>query len=237
MKRTLSSLGVILAVFIVGSSSAKAETVDRGTLAGPTPVPNSSSTSNNPVLIKVVSGDNQHDSPAVFLAQPLVVKVTTTSGTPLANVLVNFAITGTADGGVSASYGGHVGHSLSVKTDPNGYAEVYYAGALTDGIKSSISVTAGGASATLNESTDPCDNSVAAPTNITVSPPCPCASTTLKWTNNATNATFLIILISTDGIYWTPITTLNDPTVTSYTVKGLDRRRIYFFGVIAGNPN
>lgn len=61
--------------------------------------------------------------------------------------------------------------------------------------------------------------------------------TDLTWVNHATNATFIIILKSVDGIYWTTVTTINDPRVSSYTVRGLDPSQAYFFAVVAGNPN
>ena len=187
--------------------------------------------------ITITGGNNQTGPSATFVAQPLVVKVTDASNHPLAGAPVTFAITGTSGGGVATATGGSVTASLAVTTDSTGSAQVYYAGVLADGAASSIHVTAGTSSTNFNESTEPIDNSVAAATNVVGSPGAGNGESKVTWVNNASNATFFIILESIDGVYWTTVATVNDPTATSYTVTGLNPAQSYYFAVIAGNPN
>jgi hypothetical protein len=70
---------------------------------------------NAPVLTEI-SGDNQPGNAGQALFDPLVVRVTTISGNPVANAAVTFAVT---------AGGGSVGPQ-PVLTDPNGFASTTY---------------------------------------------------------------------------------------------------------------
>jgi hypothetical protein len=189
-----------------------------------------------PPVLSITGGNNQTGPPATFLDQPLIVKVTNAAGTPLVNAPVTFTINDSS-GGLAVATGGSVTTSLFVRTDAAGTAQVCYAGLLAGGAAGSIHVTAGASSTTFNESTSPYDSTVASPTEVTATPGTGNGETNVTWVNNASNATFFLILRSIDSVYWTKIATINDPAATSYIAAGLNPAQSYYFGVIAGNPN
>jgi hypothetical protein len=187
--------------------------------------------------ISVVSGNSQTGPSATFYAQPLVVKVADSSGNPLVGAPVTFTMTGNSGGGLATALGGNVSSSFVVATDASGTAQAFCAGILADGSAGVINVTAGSSTGTFTESTVPIDTTVAAASNVTASPGIGNGETQVTWVNNASNATYFVILKSTDGVYWTTVTTINSSTATNYIATGLDPRQSFYFGVIAGNPN
>jgi len=75
--------------------------------------------------LNVFSGNGQNSLPNTWLPQPLVVQVTNTSGGAYVNAPVTFSL-GQASGGLSQTNGGTTVSSLTVRTDANGKATVYY---------------------------------------------------------------------------------------------------------------
>jgi alpha-tubulin suppressor-like RCC1 family protein len=75
--------------------------------------------------LNIFSGDGQNSSPGSWLPQPLVIQVTNTSGAPFANAPVTFSL-GQIGGGLSQTSGGTTVSSLTVRTDVDGKATVYY---------------------------------------------------------------------------------------------------------------
>jgi alpha-tubulin suppressor-like RCC1 family protein len=99
-----------------------------------------------PTLTKS-SGDAQTVCASNFEANPLVVQVTDGSGTPLTNAPITFAIAHGSHGGLSQTSGGTTTASISLTTDSDGNATIYYqAGAdtLRDNIISATAVTNAG---------------------------------------------------------------------------------------------
>jgi hypothetical protein len=86
-----------------------------------------------------ISGNNQTVAASTFLANPLVIKVTNSSGTPLVSAPVTFSLAPGADGGLSATNGGTTNSSVSVLTGSNGYATNYYE-AGPDGVANNVIV-------------------------------------------------------------------------------------------------
>ncbi|MGH7647327.1 MAG: S8 family serine peptidase, partial [Gemmatimonadaceae bacterium] len=105
------------------------------------------SSSNTPVKIVVASGDGQTADLGQPLAQPLVARVTNSTGSPASNVPVHFAVT-SGEGTLAAS---------SVSTDASGNASVTFTMGRTPGV-TVVSATSGavaGAAAVFTASTGP----------------------------------------------------------------------------------
>jgi alpha-tubulin suppressor-like RCC1 family protein len=75
--------------------------------------------------LTINSGSGQVGAAGAWLAQPLVVLVTNTSGTPKVNAPVTFSL-GQISGGLAATSGGTPLSSISMRTDSAGKATVYY---------------------------------------------------------------------------------------------------------------
>lgn len=57
----------------------------------------------------------------------------------------------------------------------------------------------------------------------------------LNWINHPEKETYMLIQKSLDNVNWETAVTLTDPTINSYTVKGLELNRGYYFQIIAAN--
>lgn len=75
--------------------------------------------------LAIDSGDAQLGPASAWVGQPLVVRITNSSGAPLSNAPVTFSL-GQASGGLSATSGGGVSASTVVRTDATGRAAAYY---------------------------------------------------------------------------------------------------------------
>ncbi len=75
--------------------------------------------------LNIFSGDGQASPPGSWLPQPLIVQVTNTSGGAYVNAPVTFSL-GQVAGGLSQTSGGATVSSLTIRTDANGKASVYY---------------------------------------------------------------------------------------------------------------
>jgi len=75
--------------------------------------------------LNIGSGSGQVGPGGMWLPQPLVVQVTTSSGAPFVNAPVTFSL-GQTGGGISATSGGTIVSSLVVQTDNAGNAAIYY---------------------------------------------------------------------------------------------------------------
>jgi hypothetical protein len=82
--------------------------------------------------------------------------------------------------------------------------------------------------------TTPGDPDLIAPSNVYGTPGTNAGEVDVSWQNNATDATYVIVNQSPDGVNWTPIATL-PPTATFYAVTNLTPGQAYYFGVSAGN--
>lgn len=190
--------------------------------------------------VAVASGNNQTGTSGAFLANPLVVSVTNSSGTPLANTTVTFSVAQGA-GLVSTSTTASPSNSVQVTTDANGMATAYFKQPLVANYTSTISATSlnlAGQSVANFTATTPVDNGPpAAPTGLTVTNGAASGELDLTWTNNADNATSILIQQSTDGTNWTTVATLTDPTSTSYAATGLTVGDGFYYQVVAANNN
>jgi alpha-tubulin suppressor-like RCC1 family protein len=75
-------------------------------------------------IVTIISGNDQQGATSTFLPEPLVVRVTDASDTPLTNAPVNFTV---SSGGalVSSTSGGTLTNSLVRRSDANGQAAIY----------------------------------------------------------------------------------------------------------------
>ncbi len=105
-----------------------------------------------PSLTKI-SGDNQQSAPNTFLPLPFVVKVSDSSGQPLNNAPVTFAV---SDGGglVAASSGGSTAESIEIRAGSDGIVSVFYLQPSDDGVTSHIIAAAPAAQVTFIASSD-----------------------------------------------------------------------------------
>jgi hypothetical protein len=149
---------------------------------------------------------------------------------------VSFTVIDPSDGQLSPCLGGSGAASQTVETDATGTAQVYFAGGTAFNFTSSIQAVAGSSSVAFTETTYPNNGDIATPTGITVSSGPINGQMVLNWTNNATNAAYIIVQQSTDDVNWVTIAQINDPTVTTYTVNEADPTKSYYFGVIAEKP-
>jgi hypothetical protein len=180
----------------------------------------------------MISGNSQLSSPGEFTDQPLIVSVTDSNGNPLVNAPVQFTVT--AGGGqVATTSGGTTHPSLLVRTDANGLAQIYYQNPASLNVTSTITATTAGQSETFTESSSTGDGTFDAPSDLASTSPSP-TEIDLTWVNHASTATFIEVRASPDGVNWTTIATLNDPTTTSYAVKDLVNGANYNFYVRGG---
>lgn len=90
--------------------------------------------------LNLESGDGQMSAVGAWLAQPLVVRVSSTLGAALANAPVAFS---SSYPGLSATNGGAVGTSVAVRTDASGRASAYYRQPTTPDTPSTIRAQGG----------------------------------------------------------------------------------------------
>jgi alpha-tubulin suppressor-like RCC1 family protein len=185
--------------------------------------------------ITVVSGNTQSGTPGAFLSNPLVVKVTNASGTPLANAPVTFTVSGGNGALAATSTSTQPTATYVATTNSSGLAQAYFQPPLIANFTSTITATAAASQATFSESTPVDNNAPAAPANCAAGCGCYTGEILLTWVNKADNATYLTIQQSTDQTNWTTIATLSDPTMTSYEVTGLTVGQPYYFRISAGN--
>ncbi|MCE0521663.1 MAG: fibronectin type III domain-containing protein [Methylacidiphilales bacterium] len=91
-----------------------------------------------------------------------------------------------------------------------------------------------GRSVSVATSTPP-DTGLTAPSNVHASIGVAAGEIDLTWQNNATDATYVSINESPDGVHWASIATVNNTNATSYAVTNLTVGQSYYFGVSAGN--
>ena len=185
----------------------------------------------------VFSGNNQTGTSGQFLASPLVVKVTNSSGTVMANAPVSFWVA-SGNGQLSGVVTGSAsGSTFQTTTNSSGLAQVYFQQPLVANFTSTISAATAGIQVNFAETTSADNSSPAAPSNGEASPGLAAGEIDLTWTNNADNATYLVIQQSTDNINWSTIKTLTDPTATFYAVTGLPTGQFqtYYYRIAAGN--
>ena len=179
--------------------------------------------------ISIVSGNYQTNTPGAFTAQPLVVQVVNSSGgAALTNAPVTFTVTA-GGGGVNVGLDSAT-TPLPVTTDSSGHAQVYYQNASGTSATNTVVAATGGQLVTFTEQNSNNDGTFDAPDNITGYAASP-TEIDLKWVNHATSATSIIIQKSTDDVNWTTVTTLSDPTTTSYAVTGLTVGQAYYFKI------
>ena len=82
--------------------------------------------------------------------------------------------------------------------------------------------------------TTPADPGLVAPSNVNGTAGAAAGEIDLSWQNNSSDATYVIVNQSPDGVNWTPIAQL-PATATSYAVTNLTVGQAYYFGVSAGN--
>ena len=88
-------------------------------------------------------------------------------------------------------------------------------------------------SVSMGQSTPP-DSGLVSPSNVNATQGPVDTEIDLTWQNNATDARYILVEESLDGVSWSPIASL-PPTATSYAVTGLTVGQGYYFGVTAGN--
>jgi len=188
--------------------------------------------------VAIASGNNQTGTSGAFLPNALVVSVTNSSGTPLANTQVTFSVT-QGVGLLGTSTTASPATLIHVTTNANGMAQVLFKQPLVANYTSTIAATAAnlaGQSSASFTATTPVDNGPpAAPSGLTIMPGSS-GELDLTWTNNADNGTSIIVQQSTDGSTWTTVATL-DPSQNSYAVTGLTVGQGYYFNEIAVNNN
>jgi hypothetical protein len=185
--------------------------------------------------ITVGGGNNQIGSVSTFLSSPLTVTVVDSGNNLLHGAPVTFAISGTSGGAFSNSLGGPASATLTVTTNSSGVALVYYAGPNTPNTPSSIQATTGPSMVAFSENTTLNDGSVAAPSGINETWGGVNGQIILNWSNNASNATTVLVQQSIDNVYWTTVRNVL-PTTTSCTLTETDPNQSYYFGVIAEKP-
>jgi hypothetical protein len=99
--------------------------------------------------LSIVSGASQTGSAGQLLSAPLVVSVTDASNNPILNAPVTFAV-GSSGGSLVASSVGTAASSLTIQTDGNGLAQVFYQ--LPSGNNATSTVTCSTSSGTNSES-------------------------------------------------------------------------------------
>ncbi len=180
--------------------------------------------------IAIVSGNNQTNAPAGFTEAPLVISVVNSvGGATLTNAPVTFAVTA-GGGGISTAWGGFATTPQTLTTDTSGHAQVFYQSGTNYGVGSTITASAASHSVSFSSTTTIGDGTFDAPSGMTMT----AVGNTqiyLTWTNHATSATSILIQSSTDDATWTTVTTLSDPTATSYTVTGLTQGQAYYFRI------
>jgi YD repeat-containing protein len=112
--------------------------------------PNSSGPVTLTPILTVVSGNNQTSSTGGLTAQPLVVRVTDSSGTPLANAPVKFIVM-SGGGGLVIGVAGPVELVVESNTDAHGNAQVYYQEPANVGVTSAIAATTDGQTVNFTE--------------------------------------------------------------------------------------
>jgi hypothetical protein len=188
-----------------------------------------------PTVTITGSGNNNTGPTSTFLPQALAVNVSN-SGAGLVNAPVTFSLLGTSGGQFSSSLGGPASSSLSVNTDASGTAQVFYSCSSIAGSTNYIQATAGASTATFTETVSPSDGAVATPSGITAKQGSSDGQIILNWNNNASNATYILIQQSIDGVNWTTIQTITTPTTTTATVTETNYNQSYYFDVMAGKP-
>jgi len=91
-----------------------------------------------------------------------------------------------------------------------------------------------GRKVSLAASTPP-DSGLLPPSDVTATPGPTLGEIDVSWVNHATDATYILIHQSTDGINWTKIAVLTNTALTTYAVTNLTVGQNYYFGVAAGN--
>jgi len=185
--------------------------------------------------VAIVSGDGQTNSSGAFLTNALVVSVKDALGNPLTNAPVAFWVsTGT---GLVNTTNATTPTPVSYwqgRTDTNGYAQVYFQQPLVAGSTNGVGSAAGSSQVGFISYTPPNTNAPAAPSGLTAVSG-DSNQVNLSWSNNADNATSLVIQESTNGTTWSTVATLTNATLSSYELNGLTRGVGYYFSVFAEN--
>jgi hypothetical protein len=170
-------------------------------------------------VIQIVSGDNQQGDPEAFAPAPLVVRVSNANGQPYVNAPVTFSVN-QSWGQFAFSNGGELqGWNVTVRTDGNGNASIYY---VFPPVADDISV--------IGATTGYSSNSVSVnftETSTNPPPPNPASEVTamrnddgtitINWQDNSDNEqNFVVERQNPDGS-WSVIAWL-DPNTTSFTL-------------------
>jgi alpha-tubulin suppressor-like RCC1 family protein len=169
-------------------------------------------------LIQIVGGDNQQSDPETFAPEPLSIRVFNANGQPLTNAPVTFSVRRSWGELARANGGALQGYNLTLRTDANGSASVYYMFPPVAEDTSVVTATTGVSSNSVTVSF----------TETTTNPPPPnpptdviairndSGSTTITWQDNSDNEqNFVVERQNPDGS-WSVIARLN-PNATSFT--------------------
>jgi hypothetical protein len=160
-------------------------------------------------VLTLVSGDRQEGAAGTLASQPLIFSVTKSDGTVLANAPVNFTVTG---GGLSATPVTSAVTTLTVSSNANGQAQVYFTEPSAPSVHNIIAVKTG--TVQLTASSDTNDSSSTDPSNCQ-SVYNADGSVDMTWANN-NNDPIPISIQNADGS-WKLIATVPAGT-TSYHI-------------------
>jgi hypothetical protein len=175
--------------------------------------------------LTIVSGNNQTgspDPPGNFVPAPLVVAVTDTNRNPLVNAPVTFAVA-SGSGQLQKSFMSPAGNSVTVLTNANAQAEIFYQLPNVSSTTCQITATAGlsgtgQAQVTFSESTDGGTGTYAspfAPSNASVVLNSD-GSLDLSWQNNTDDPADMPISIHQRDGSWKTVTTVPAGTTTAH---------------------
>lgn len=171
-------------------------------------------------VIQMTGGNNQQSDPETFAPDPLSVRVMNANGQPLSNAPVTFSVD-QSWGQLAFANGGELqGWSVTVRTDANGNASIYYAFPPVAEDVSVITATTGGWSNRVTVSF----------TETTTNPPPPNppsevtairnvnGTTTITWQDNSDNEQEFVVERQNPDGSWSVIAWL-DANTTSFTTS------------------
>lgn len=172
--------------------------------------------------ITIVSGTNQTGTAGVMLSSPLVVQVTGTSGSPMVNAPVWFAVSvgngllAPDNSGTSTLSGAQLIH-----TGTDGKAQVWFQQPFDAGFTSTLSAYAENSKVDFNEATADDSGPPTAPGNVAAVIQAD-GSVYVTWSDNSDNENGFVIQRSDDsGATWTAVGTV-DKNSTSFMVAAND---------------
>jgi len=186
--------------------------------------------------LAIFSGNDQTGPSGAYLPYPLIVSVTNLEGQPVAGDAVTFTVT--AGGGVlSASSLTTPTSTIQITTDTNGQAQVWLQQPLVANLSSTVSATINTLSmqntVTFSAST-PVDNRAPASASSLTAQIASSSEIDLAWTNNADNATSILVQQQNSDESWSTVATLA-PTQNSNAVTGLTLGNTYNFQIVTSN--